>query len=76
MVIAVVERLGRFEQAYTWKQKVQQRIKYYKRILPLLVRFMKEAIIPLGKRRLSFCEFVFVFLDHRSSSSYTKPIIQ
>ena len=53
----VVERLGRpSESGGSLVKAIKLRFGTWRRALPYLIRFAKDTIVPLGKRRVSFCE--------------------
>lgn len=53
----VVERLGRpSESGGSLVKAIRLQYGTWKRVLPYLIRFAKDTITPLGKRRVSLCE--------------------
>lgn len=59
----VVNRLGKVKEETSMKKSLQKKWAFYRKILPLLLRYVKETILPLGKRRLIICRLSWVTLD-------------
>ena len=53
----IVERLGPMEEKKKLMNRLREKYESYRHLLPLLLRYMKETLLPLGKVRLAICQY-------------------